>query len=162
MGFANQVVRVELHLQATLTGTDVDVGKLHARVVDVGGEKLLHADGRAAPTDVAGEGQQLLHVDEVALLVAAHLGCQLEVDFVFAGDDADEVPRAVTPQHEGLEDALYVFAQLFGHVGRAKVVLVHLVGNQFVLHPGLVHQAGSIGLVYLFFRHKADVFLVYI
>ena len=84
----NQILRVELQLEAALPRTDIDVGKLETRLVDIRGERLLHPDGRTAATDVARQGQQFLHGDEVALLVARHLGGQLQVHFVFAGDDA--------------------------------------------------------------------------
>ena len=70
--------------------------------------------------------------DEVALLVARHLGGQLQVHFVFAGDDADEVARLVTVQDEGLEHTIYVLAQAGGNMYRAQVAFVHLVGDQFV------------------------------
>ena len=119
--------------------------------MDIRGERLLHPDGRTAATDVARQGQQFLYGDEVALLVARHLGSQLQVYFVFAGDDADEMARLVAVQDEGLEHTIYILAQAGGYVYRAQVAFVHLVGDQFVGYLGLVQQPGCIGLIDLLF-----------
>ena len=156
LGDAQEVGWGDLDLEATHTGTDVDVGVLVAGVVHVGGEVLLHADGRAAATDVAGEGQELLHGDHLALLVARYLGGELEVDGGIAGDDAHEVAGAVALQDEGLEHLGDVFAQRLGYMGCGEVALIYLVGDELVGYLGLVEQAGCIGL--LDFCH--DLFLM--
>lgn len=46
--------------------------------------------------------------------------------------DADEIPRAVAPQDEGLEHGRNVLAQLFGHMRRREVLPIDTVGNQLV------------------------------
>lgn len=114
--------------------------------MDERGQALLHAHGRAAPADVARGGKQLLQGEQLALLVARDAGRHLEIHLVLAGDDAHEEPRAVAPQHDGLEHLFHVFTQTRGHVHRAEVTLVHHVGDKLVGHTRLVEQAGGIGL----------------
>ena len=115
--------------------------------MDVGGKMTFHADGRAAAADVARRREQLLQGEKLALLVARRAGGHLQVDLVLAGDDADEMPRPVAAQNDGLEHLLDVFAQARRHVHGAEVALVDGVGNQFVGNARSVEQAGSVGLV---------------
>ncbi len=115
--------------------------------MDVGGKWLLHADGRATAPDVAGEGQEFLHGDEVALLVARGFGCQLEIHLVLSGNDTDEIAALVAMQYQGLEDASDVFTQAGSYMSGAEVALIHFVGNQFIVYTSLVHQAGHIGFL---------------
>ena len=56
------------------------------------------------------------------------------------------MPRAVAPQHEGLEYASYIFAQLFGHVRRCEVFFINPVRDEFIGYLSAVEQAGRIGL----------------
>ena len=79
-------------------------------VVYIGGEMLLHSYGRAAATDIACEGKELLHGYHLALLIARHLGGELEVYGGIAGDDTYEIAGAVALQDEGLEYLGYIFA----------------------------------------------------
>ena len=123
------VRRGDLELQTPHPRTDIDERQAGSRGVDVGRKGLFHADRRTAPADVARHGQQLLHRDQVGLLVARYACGGLEVDLVVGGHHAYEMPRAVAPQHEGLEYASDIFSQLFGHVCRRKV---------FFVDPGII------------------------
>ena len=121
--------------------------------MDEGGEGLLHADWRASAADVARQGQQLLHRDEVAALIAGDFGGLLEVHLFVAWDDADEVARFVAFQHQGLEHLVDVLAQLVGDVLRAQVVPIDFVGDELIRNLLLVKKPARIGFVDFFFRH---------
>ena len=138
--------RGDFQLEAADAGADVDGRKRRGRGVDVGRKLFFHADRRAAATDVTRHGQQLLHRDQVGLLVARYACGGLEVDLVVGGHHAYEIPRAVAPQHEGLEYASYIFAQLFGHVRRCEVFFINPVRDEFIGYLSAVEQAGRIGL----------------
>ena len=60
-------------------------------------------------------------------------------------------------QHKGLEHAVYVFAQLFGHMVGCKVVGIDLIGNQLVLHFGPVEQPCGICPYQSFFSAKISI-----
>ena len=120
--------------------------------MDVSRKFLLHADRRTTTSDVSGERKQVLHRDEVAFLVARHLGCHFQVDFMLARDDAHKVPRLFAMQHQCLEYLLNVLAQAFCHMRSAQVVLIHFVRDELVFHLRLVEQACHIGFVYFFFH----------
>ena len=107
--------------------------------------------------DVARQGQQLLHRDEVAALVARSLGGLLQVELVVTRDDANEISDLVAFQHQGLEHLVDVLAQLVGDVLRPEVVLVHLVRNQLIRNLLLVKDAAGVGFIDFFFGH--DYFL---
>ena len=138
--------RGDFQLEAADAGADVDGRKRRGRGVDIGRKLFFHADRRAAATDVTRHGQQLLHRDQVGLLVARYACGGLEVDLVVGGHHAYEIPRAVAPQHEGLEYASYIFAQLFGHVRRCEVFFINPVRDEFIGYLSAVEQAGRIGL----------------
>ena len=149
---ADEVGRGEFHLKAAHTGGDIYIRKVERRAVDIGGEMLFHSYGRTSATDVSGEGKQLLHGDEVALLVTAHLGGHLEVNLIATRDDADEVSRLVAMKHQGFEHLLDILAQLCHYVVGTEVALIHLIGDKFVGNFRLVHQAGDVGLLdFIFF-----------
>ena len=138
--------RGDFQLEAADAGADVEGRKRRGRGVDIGRKLFFHADRRAAATDVTRHGQQLLHRDQVGLLVARYACGGLEVDLVVGGHLAYEIPRAVAPQHEGLEYASYIFAQLFGHVRRCEVFFINPVRDEFIGYLSAVEQAGRIGL----------------
>ena len=71
--FPNQVLRSQLDLKPTYTGTNIDKRKIQASLVDIGREMFLHPDRRTSPTDIARERKQLLHRDKVAFLVTRYL-----------------------------------------------------------------------------------------
>ena len=64
--------RGDFQLEAADAGADVDGRKRRGRGVDVGRKLFFHADRRAAATDVTRHGQQLLHRNQVGLLVARY------------------------------------------------------------------------------------------
>lgn len=70
VGSGEEVLRGEAELEAAEAGAHVDVLLFQGAGVDVGGEGFLHTDGGATASDIAGCGEQLFHVDEVAALVA--------------------------------------------------------------------------------------------
>ena len=138
MGYTQEIGRGNLGLQATHASADEDVGMKVAGVVYIGGEMLLHAYGRAAATDIACEGKELLHGNHLTLLVARHLGGKFEVYRRIARNHTHEVPCAVTLQDECLEYLCDILAQRLGHMWGAEVVLVNLVGDEFVGYLCLV------------------------
>ena len=73
---------------------------------------------------------------------------QLQIDLVISRDDTDEMARPVTTKHECLENRSNIFAELFGHVSRGQMLLIHPIRNQFVGDFGSVEQTGRIGLFY--------------
>ena len=148
----NQVLGIDFKLESTDAGTDVDDVKQLAGLVDEGGEGLLHADGRATATDIAREGQQLLHRDEVAVLVASDFGGLFQIDFLVPRDDAHEVSSFVAFQHQRLEYLIDVLTELVGDMLCAKVVFIHLVRDQLILDLFLVEQSAGVGFVDFLFR----------
>lgn len=149
----DQVRRCDLQLQAAHPGTDVDERLGFDRRMDIGREGFLHADRRTAAADVSRHGQQLLHRDQIHLLVARDPGCRLEVHFVVAGNHTDEIARAVALEHKGLEDAGDLLAQLLGDVCRRQMLLVHAVGHQFVGDLRTVEQPCGVRFLYLRMAH---------
>ena len=149
----DQVLWIDFELQSPHAGTHVDDVEQLAGLMDEGGEWLLHADGRTTATDVAREGQQFLHRDEVAALVACDFGGLFEVHLLVAWDDTDEMACFIAFQDQGFEHLVDVFAQLVGDMLRPKVVFIHLVGNQLILDFLLVKQPAGVGFVDFFFRH---------
>ena len=47
-----QILRIEFELQPALSGTDVDIGELQAGFVNIGRERLFHADRRTTAADI--------------------------------------------------------------------------------------------------------------
>ena len=115
--------------------------------MEPGGQRFLHADGGAAAADVAGEGEELFDVDHLQFLVAGDAGGLLEVHLLGAGNDADDEARAVAPQHEGFEEPIDGLAEQGGDVLGAEVVLVDLVGDEFVGYLQLVEQPCGVGFI---------------
>ena len=79
-----QILRIEFELQPALSGTDVDIGELQAGFVNIGRERLFHADRRTTAADIPRQRKQFLHRDKVALLVSGHLGGAFISSFVLA------------------------------------------------------------------------------
>ena len=69
----NQILRCDPDLQAPLSGAYINMVELFGGVVDVGREMLFHADGGAAATDVAGEGEEFFDRDHFTAFVAGDL-----------------------------------------------------------------------------------------
>ena len=53
-GVGDEVLRCNLNLEAADARTDKDAGMVKGALVNKGGERLLHPDGRAATADIAG------------------------------------------------------------------------------------------------------------
>lgn len=155
-GVADEVGGADMELEATLAGGDEDGREELTGLVDIGGEGFLHADGGAGTADVAGEGKELLHGNEVARLVAADAGGFLEVELHGAGDDADEIADLVAGEDEGFEDTVDVLAELGCDVDGGEVGLVDLVGNEFVGYLGGVEETGDVGFCYGFGHREND------
>lgn len=149
---SHQVAGVHLQLQTTLPGTHIDMREIGARGMKKCGKRLLHAHGRAPATNVTCSRQQFLHGNQVGLLVARHLGGFFQIHLGIARHYAHKVAIAVTLEHQRLEHTMDILAQRCRHMVGCQIVLVNLIGNQFVGHMGLVQQAGRIGLIY-FFHH---------
>lgn len=70
---------------------------------------------------------------------------------MISGYDADEMARAVSLEYERLENRSDIFTELFGHMSRGQMLLVHPVRDQFVGDFGTVEQTGRIGFSILTF-----------
>ena len=151
-------------MKSTLPGAAKDCVVVRQCLVEPGGQRLLHADGGASTTDVARQGQQFFDVNHFHFLVARHFGGFLEVHLLGAGDDAYEKPCLVATQHQRLEQPFYGLSQLFGDMGGAEVVFVHLVGDELVgnlhlvEHPRCVGLLGFIGHIKLFLDNIYEIF----
>ena len=77
--------------------------ELSGGVVDIGREMLFHADGGAAATDVAGEGEEFFDRDHFTAFVAGDFGGLFQIDLVGAGNDTDEVAAFVAVEDKRLE-----------------------------------------------------------
>ena len=80
-----------------------------------GGELLLHADGGAAPVDIAGQGEQVPAVEHGDGLLPHRLGRFFQVQRVRHRDVKDIVSPGCPPGHQRLEDPLRVLPQGAGH-----------------------------------------------
>ena len=67
----DEVLGGELDLEAALASGDIDGIPEFAGLVDKSGERFLHADRAAATANIARQGQQFLHWNEAARLIAA-------------------------------------------------------------------------------------------
>lgn len=99
----DQILRSDPYLQAPLSGADINVIELSGGVVDIGREMLFHADGGAAATDVAGEGEEFFDRDHFTTFVAGDFGGLFQIDLVGAGNDTDEVAAFVAVEDKRLE-----------------------------------------------------------
>lgn len=99
----DQILRSDPDLQTPLSGTDINVIELSGGVVDIGREMLFHADGGAAATDVAGEGEEFFDRDHFTAFVAGDFGGLFQIDLVGAGNDTDEVAAFVAVEDKRLE-----------------------------------------------------------
>ncbi len=100
----DQILRSDPYLQAPLSGADINVIELSGGVVDIGRERLFHADGGAAATDVAGEGRSSLTGIISQLLLPETLAAFFsDVDLVGARNDTDEVAAFVAVEDKRLE-----------------------------------------------------------
>ena len=115
--------------------------ELSGGVVDIGREMLFHADGRAAATDVAGEGEEFFDRDHFTTFVAGDFGGLFQIDLVGAGNDTDEVAAFVAVEDKRLEYLRDILASLVGNVCRAQIVFIYFIRNQLVSHFGFVQQA---------------------
>ena len=99
----DQILRSDPDLQAPLSGADINVIELSGGVVDIGREMLFHADGGAAATDVAGEGEEFFDRDHFTAFFAGDFGGLFQIDLVGAGNDTDEVAAFVAVEDKRLE-----------------------------------------------------------
>ena len=146
----DEVTWVDFQLKPALASAHIDIVIVCAATVEIGGEGLFHAHWRAAAPYVSCSGQQLFHVDEVAFLVARHLGCFFQVNFFEPGYYTHKVPRLVALQHQRLEHAASLLAQDVDDVLCTQLVFIYRVGYQLIFHMSTVQQTCSIGFRYLF------------
>ena len=163
MGGGEEVLRGEAELEASDAGAHVDVLLFQGAGVDVGGEGLLHADGGTTSSDIAGCGEELFHVDEVAALVAGGFGGHLEVYFFICRNNAYEESCTVSLEYQGFEHGRAVFSQLLCHMYGIQMFLIYLIGNQGVRDIFPVQDSCSIGFLNLHFLlvFKTALFLSY-
>lgn len=116
--------------------------------MEKGRERFFHPDRGTAAPDVSGRRKQLPDGNQIGFLVARNAGGSFQIDLVISRDDTDEMARPVTTKHERLENRSNIFAELFGHVSRGQMLLIHPIRDQFVGDFGSVEQTGRIGLFY--------------
>ena len=75
----NEVLWGESQLHTALTSRDVDFLMHQTGLVDIGGERFLHANRTTATTDIACQRQQFLLVNGFARLITAGSCCLLQV-----------------------------------------------------------------------------------
>lgn len=119
--------------------------------MEKGRERFFHPDRGTAAPDVSGRRKQLPDGNQIGFLVARNAGGSFQIDLVISRDDTDEMARPVTTKHERLENRSNIFAELFGHVSRGQMLLIHPIRDQFVGDFGSVEQTGRIGLSILTF-----------
>ena len=78
--------------------------------VDGGGERLFHAQRRAAPVNVSSKGQQLFRLDHRDGFLANHSRCLLQVKLAGNGDHEHVVLSRFSLSDERLEHPIGVFA----------------------------------------------------
>ena len=99
----DQISRSDPDLQTPLSGTDINVIELSGGVVDIGRKMLFHADGGAAATDVAGEGEEFFDRDHFTAFVAGDFSGLFQINLVGAGNYTDEVAAFVAVEDKRLE-----------------------------------------------------------
>ena len=112
--------------------------------MEKGRERFFHPDRGTAAPDVSGRRKQLPDGNQIGFLVARNAGGSFQIDLVISRDDTDEMARPVTTKHERLENRSNIFAELFGHVSRGQMLLIHPIRDQFVGDFGSVEQTGRI------------------
>ena len=137
----------DFQLQAAFARAHVDERELHRCLVNENREVLLEAERAAAAADVAGKRCQVLERNGVDFLVAADLGGSLQVHFEISRHHAHEVTDLVAVNEDGLENLIDVFAEAVGNVLCAEVVLVDLVGDEFVTDFLPVENARRVSLL---------------
>lgn len=105
----DEVAGRDLQLESALTCADIDIVVEEGRLVDEGGKRLLHPDGRTAASDIAGKREQFFDVKHLAALVAGDFGGHLEIDFEVPGHHADKEAGFVPSQDKSLEDQIDIF-----------------------------------------------------
>lgn len=138
VGGGEEVLGCQAELEPTLACAAIDVVVAGEGLMHPCGQGFFHADRGASAADITGEGQQLADVDHLDFFVTGDLGCFLEVHFVRSGDDADKEAGLVASEYECLEDLFDGKAQYFGRMLCSQVLLVHLVGDEFVANMELV------------------------
>lgn len=116
--------------------------------MEKGRERFFHPDRGTAAPDVSGRRKQLPDGNQIGFLVTRNAGGSFQIDLVISRDDTDEMARPITTKHERLENRSNIFAELFGHVSRGQMLLIHPIRDQFVGDFGSVEQTGRIGLFY--------------
>ena len=145
---AKQILRSDPDLQSPNSRTDINDGVLQNGNMEKGRERFFHPDRGTAAPDVSGRRKQLPDGNQIGFLVTRNAGGSFQIDLVISRDDTDEMARPVTTKHERLENRSNIFAELFGHVSRGQMLLIHPIRDQFVGDFGSVEQTGRIGLFY--------------
>ena len=116
--------------------------------MEKGRKGFFHPDRRTASPNIPGRRKKFPDRNQVGFLIARHAGRSFQIDFMISGYDADEMARAVSLEYERLENRGDIFTELFGHMSRGQMLLVHPVRDQFVGDFGTVEQTGRIGFFY--------------
>ncbi len=154
VGGGEEVLRREAELESALSGAAEDVVVAGEGLMHPCWQGFFHADRRASAADIAGLRQEFADVNHLDFFVACYFCRLLEVHFVGARNNAYEEACFVASKHECLENLFNRFPKHLGCMFGAKVVLVHLVGDEFVADMELVQQPRCVG----FFRFLCHSF----
>ncbi len=93
-------------------------------------ERFFIPIGRTAAPNITGRRKKLPDGNQIGFLVARNAGGSFQIDLVISRDDTDEMARPVTTKHERLENRSNIFTELFGHVSRGQMLLIHPIRDQ--------------------------------
>ena len=113
-------------------------------------EGLFHSDGRTSSTYITCCGQQFFHGNEVNFLVATEFGGFFQVYLMVTGDDTHEMLGLLAEEYQRLENLIDVFSNGSSQMPCREVVLIDLVGNEFVGNLSSVEKSCCVSLCYLF------------
>lgn len=130
---------------APLSGGNGDFFPENAGFVEISGVFFLHAHRTAAAPDVTRQPQQLLHMDQLHVLIPSGLSRFFQVQLAAHGD-AEHIDSGPFPAgHQGLKHLFRREAQAFRRVDAPEVLLVIFIEMFPAGDTRLFHQAYRIG-----------------
>jgi len=147
---SDKILGIDFELESSDASADVHIVEVFDTGVHVSGESLLHSNGAASASDIAGEWEQLLHGDQVAFFVAGDFGGFFQIHLLGPRYHTDEVARAVALEHQGLKNLLDILSKLQRYMLCTKVLFVDLIGYEIVRDFVLIEQSGGVGFANFF------------
>ncbi len=147
-GITEKILGGNLQLKAANACTDIDIIVEKGRFVYKCRISLLHPYRRTAAANIPGQPKEFLHMHHLTALVSGNGSCNLQVNFEFARNHAYEYPVAVTPQHQSLEDSVYVLAEGSGYLAGRKIILGIFVRYKFIFDAGSIQKPRSVSFLH--------------